>query len=86
MAEADIIITSTSCPHIILSREEVETIVHSRTNRPLAIVDLAMPRDVDSAVRDISGVFLCDLDDLENVPLSKRARFCTKKRRAFVAN
>lgn len=68
MAEADIIITSTSCPHIILSREEVETIVHSRTNRPLAIVDLAMPRDVDSAVRDISGVFLCDLDDLENVP------------------
>ena len=67
MAEADIIIASTSCPHTILSREEVETIVLGRKNRTLVIVDLAMPRDVDPAVRNVKGVFLCDLDDLENV-------------------
>ena len=74
MAEADIIISSTSCPHTILSREEAERLIRERTthdrgrkDRPLVIVDLAMPRDIDSAVREIQGVFLYDLDDLENV-------------------
>src|SRR5271166_2961449 len=79
MAEADIIICATSCPHTILSREEVEGMIRERkdrdnehnndgeTDRPLVIVDLAMPRDVDPAVRNIENVFLCDLDDLENV-------------------
>ncbi|MFY9843337.1 MAG: glutamyl-tRNA reductase [Terriglobales bacterium] len=80
MAEADIIISATSCPHTILSREEVEGMIRERKDsdrdndnsdrkkdRPLVIVDLAMPRDVDPAVRNIKNVFLCDLDDLENV-------------------
>ncbi len=71
MAEADIIICSTSCPHTILSREEAESMVRKRVARgrkdPLVIVDIAMPRDVDAKVRDVSGVFLYDLDDLENV-------------------
>jgi len=67
MAEADIIISSTACPHTILSREEAECIFRGRDNRPLVIVDIAMPRDIDSGVRDVKGVFLYDLDDLENV-------------------
>ncbi|MGB2606612.1 MAG: glutamyl-tRNA reductase [Candidatus Sulfotelmatobacter sp.] len=72
MAEADIIISSTSCPHTILSREEAESLMHARklrdkNDRPLVIVDIAMPRDIDSAVREVKGVFLYDLDDLENV-------------------
>jgi len=69
MAEADIIISSTSCPHTILSREEAELMVRGRRDedQPLVIVDIAMPRDIDSAVRDVKGVFLYDLDDLENV-------------------
>jgi glutamyl-tRNA reductase len=69
MAEADIIISSTSCPHTILSREEAEIMVRGRKEKdqPLVIVDIAMPRDIDSAVRDVKGVFLYDLDDLENV-------------------
>ncbi|HZW95899.1 MAG TPA: hypothetical protein VFF64_23335, partial [Candidatus Eremiobacteraceae bacterium] len=71
MAEADIIICSTSCPHTILSREEAESMVRKRVARgrkdPLVIVDIAMPRDVDAKVRDVRGVFLYDLDDLENV-------------------
>ncbi|MGD0469373.1 MAG: glutamyl-tRNA reductase [Terriglobales bacterium] len=67
MAEADIIISSTSCPHIILSREETEFMVRGRSDRPLVIADLAMPRDVDPAVRNVKGVFLYDLDELENV-------------------
>jgi glutamyl-tRNA reductase len=67
MAEADIIISSTSCPHTILSREEAELMVEKRRDQPLVIVDIAMPRDIDSGVRDVKGVFLYDLDDLENV-------------------
>ncbi len=74
MAEADIIICSTSCPHTILSREEAEIMVRKRVARgrkgndqPLVIVDIAMPRDVDCKVRDVKGIFLYDLDDLENV-------------------
>jgi len=87
MAEADIIISSTSCPHTIVSREEAETLMRGRQNRgsqdrgsndqgstdrrskdqPLVIVDIAMPRDIDPAVREVNGVFLYNLDDLENV-------------------
>jgi glutamyl-tRNA reductase len=72
MAEADIIISSTSCPHTILSREEAEMLVHEREVRgrkdqPLVIVDIAMPRDIDAEVRQVKGVFLYNLDDLENV-------------------
>ena len=67
MAEADIIISSTSCPHAILSREEAESMVRGRKDKPLVIVDIAMPRDVDAEVRKVQGVFLYDLDDLENV-------------------
>jgi glutamyl-tRNA reductase len=67
MGEADIIISSTSCPHTILSREEAEVISQGRKGRPMVIADIAMPRDIDAAVRNVKGVFLYDLDDLENV-------------------
>jgi glutamyl-tRNA reductase len=59
-----------------VSREEVESLVRERTthdggcgqkDHPLVIVDLAMPRDIDSEVNHVKGVFLYDLDDLENV-------------------
>jgi len=67
MVNADIVISSTSCPHTILSRDEAELVVRERPTRPLLIVDIAMPRDVDPAVREVHGVFLYDLDDLEKV-------------------
>jgi glutamyl-tRNA reductase len=67
MAAADIIISSTSCPHTILSREEAETLVRGRQDQPLVIVDIALPRDIDSTVREVKGIFLYNLDDLENV-------------------
>jgi len=72
MAEADIIISSTSCPHTIFTREEAEALIRDRKarhsgDRPLVIVDIAMPRDIDAAVREVKDIFLYDLDDLENV-------------------
>jgi glutamyl-tRNA reductase len=67
MSQADVIISSTSCPHTILSREETERMVRGREKQPLVIVDIALPRDIDPEVRHVNGVFLYDLDDLENV-------------------
>jgi glutamyl-tRNA reductase len=67
MLGADIIISSTACPHIILSREEAELLARERGHRPLLLIDIAMPRDIDPLVREIDGMFLYDIDDLEQV-------------------
>lgn len=67
LATADIVISSTSCPRFILSREEAESIVRQRDARPLLLVDIALPRDIDPRVREVEGVSLYDLDDLEKV-------------------
>lgn len=67
LVEADIVISSTSCPHVILSREETATIVERRKGAPLLLVDIAVPRDIDPAAREIPGVFLYDIDALEHV-------------------
>lgn len=66
LLEADVVISSTSCPHAILGRQETEIIVRERGMRPLVLIDIALPRDVDPNVRAVPGVFLYDLDDLEN--------------------
>ncbi len=67
LVTADIVISSTSCPHYVLSREEAERIARERNERPLVLVDIAMPRDIDPGVREVRGIFLYDLDDLEKV-------------------
>jgi glutamyl-tRNA reductase len=65
--ESDIIISATSCPHIIFTREEGEYIRQERQGRPLLMIDIALPRDIDPGVRSIHGIFLYDIDDLEQV-------------------
>ena len=67
METADIVISSTSCPHTVLNRGEAEFIMRSRAERPLVVVDIALPRDIDPAVGEVEGIFLYDLDDLEKV-------------------
>jgi glutamyl-tRNA reductase len=67
LAEADIILSSTGCPHVILGREDAERIRRMREGRPVFLIDIAVPRDIDPAVRDISGFFLYDIDDLQQV-------------------
>lgn len=66
-AAADIVITSTGCPHTIVHREDAERIRRERQGRPFFLIDIAVPRDVDPAVREVPGVFLYDIDDLERV-------------------
>jgi len=65
MTEVDIVITSTGSPHIILEYGDMEMVMASRANRPLAIIDIAVPRDVAPEARKISGVYLHDIGDLE---------------------
>jgi len=65
--DADIVISSTACPHTILSREEAEVISRQRNRRPLVLIDIAMPRDIDPAVREVAEIFLYDIDDLQKV-------------------
>jgi glutamyl-tRNA reductase len=65
MIDADILISSTSCPHTILSREDAQRVARDRNGRLLCMIDIAVPRDIDPAVRQVEGMFLYDLDDLE---------------------
>ena len=64
---ADIVISSTDAPHAILMREHVEDAVSRRGGRPMVMVDISVPRDLDPAIADVPGVLLYDIDDLERV-------------------
>jgi glutamyl-tRNA reductase len=73
---ADIILSSTSSPHPIVGREELELVVGEREGRPLLFIDIAVPRDIDPACGELEGVTLYDIDDLQAVVarnLSSRA-------------
>lgn len=67
LARADIVISSTGAPGFILDRPAVQEAMRERPNRPLTLVDLALPRDVDPEVGTLENVELFDLDDLQKV-------------------
>jgi glutamyl-tRNA reductase len=67
LARTDIVLTGTGAPTTIIGRAEVEQAARDRDGRPLFLIDIAVPRDVDPAVRALAGVFLYDLDDLRAV-------------------
>jgi glutamyl-tRNA reductase len=67
LAEADIIISSTSSPVPLLSAEAVAAAIKKRRRRPMFIVDIAVPRDVDPAVAELDDVYLYTVDDLGDV-------------------
>jgi glutamyl-tRNA reductase len=64
---ADIVVSSTNSPHQIVERDELEVVMEAREGRPLLLVDIAVPRDIDPACREIRGVTLSDIDDLQAV-------------------
>ena len=67
LRRAEIVISGTGAPGIVIGREDVEAALPSRGGRPLFLIDIAVPRDVDPGVRKLTGVFLYDLDDLKAV-------------------
>lgn len=66
LAGADVVISSTGAPHTILNKELVEPALQGRAERPLFIIDIAVPRDVDPEVATLSNVYLHDIDDLQS--------------------
>jgi glutamyl-tRNA reductase len=77
LAGVDIVITSTGAPEPVITRGMVERAVHGRRNRPLFFIDIAVPRDVESAVDTLDDVYRYDIDDLKQVVdanLRERAR------------
>ncbi len=66
LRQADLVISATGAPHTVLHRETVAGVMAQRPHRPLMIVDIALPRDVDDDVTEISGVRLYNLDDLQH--------------------
>jgi glutamyl-tRNA reductase len=65
--EADIIITSTGSSQHIIGVEQAQAILHRRRNRPVFLIDIAVPRDVDPQINRLEGIFLYDIDDLQQV-------------------
>jgi len=62
---ADIVVTSTSSPHYVITWEQAEAVARTREHRPMVLIDIAVPRDIDPTVREIEGMRLFDIDDLE---------------------
>jgi glutamyl-tRNA reductase len=67
LARADIVISGTGAPGIVIRREDVEAAQAARRGRPLFLIDIAVPRDVAADAGKVSGVFLYDLDDVKKV-------------------
>jgi glutamyl-tRNA reductase len=67
LLRADIIISSTGSPDIIVGRKEISTVIKKRKNNPLFFIDIAVPRDIDPQVNSIDNVYLYDIDDLKEV-------------------
>ena len=67
MANADIVVASTSSPHHVIEREELAEVMAARGGRQLLLIDLAVPRDVQPDCRDLDGVGLFDMDDLQTL-------------------
>jgi glutamyl-tRNA reductase len=67
LGQADIVVSATMSPHHIVEPDELREVMASREGRPLLIVDIAVPRDVDPTCRDIIGVSLHDVDDVQGM-------------------
>jgi len=67
LAEVDILVSSTGATDLILTKDQVKPLMRQRKNRPLFLIDIAVPRDLDPELNDLDNVYLYDIDDLKNV-------------------
>src|SRR6266436_889992 len=67
LPEVDILIASSGAPHYILHKEEMQRVIAVRRNRPMFLIDIAVPRNIEPSVNEIDNVFLYDIDDLQEV-------------------
>lgn len=67
LPEVDIVITSSGAPHYILRKEDMHRVISARRNKPMFLIDIAVPRNIEPSVNDLDNVFLYDIDDLQEV-------------------
>ena len=67
LESADLVISATNSPHHLIDSEVLEPVMKSRRDRPILLIDLAVPRDIEPGVRDIKGVSVSDIEDLQMV-------------------
>ena len=67
LEDIDIVIASTGAPHHIIHKDDIVSLMPKRKQRPLFIIDLAVPRDVEAEVNSIDNVYLYNIDDLKNI-------------------
>ncbi len=67
LPEVDILIASSGAPHYILHKDEMQRVIGARRNKPMFLIDIAVPRNIEPAVNDLDNVFLYDIDDLQEV-------------------
>ena len=82
LIEADIVVAATASPHLLLEVREIADVMRARENRPLLLIDLAVPRDIDDACVQLPGVSLLDIDDLQAVADRTRRVRAAEARRA----
>ena len=67
MVHADIVICSTGASHYILIKDQMQRIMKERKHRPVFIIDISVPRNIDPEINDIDNIYLYDIDDLQGV-------------------
>jgi glutamyl-tRNA reductase len=73
LGETDIVISSTAAPHYVIKREQMERAMRLRQGRPIFLIDIAVPRDIEPSINELENVFLYDIDDLSKVVETNRA-------------
>jgi glutamyl-tRNA reductase len=82
LVDADVVVSATASPHLLLEVGEMAEMMAARDGRELLLVDLAVPRDIDAACADLAGVTLHDIDDLQAVAARNRRGRQAEARRA----
>jgi glutamyl-tRNA reductase len=67
LKEVDIVITSSGAPGYLLTKDDLKTILSARKNKPMFLIDIAVPRNIDPKVNELDNVFVYDIDDLQRV-------------------
>ncbi len=67
LERADIVVSATDSPHHLIERSDLELVMSQRGKRPLLLIDLAVPRDIDPDTRELPGVTLQDVDDVQAI-------------------
>jgi glutamyl-tRNA reductase len=67
LASADIVVSATNSPHHLIERSELEVIMGQREGKPVLLIDLAVPRDIDPECREVEGVSLYDVDEVQQI-------------------